>query len=450
MIEIQGLKKTFPGGTQAVRGVELSVQAGELFALLGPNGAGKTTTIRACTTLSGFDDGRITIAGFDVDREPQAVRRAIGYVAQATGVDMFLTGRENLRLQGQLYRLPRREIETRTEALAAQFDLTEALDRPVSEYSGGMQRKLDIATALIHQPRVLFLDEPTLGLDTASRRALWRLIRTLNEEQGLTILLTTHYLEEADELAQRVAIMHQGQVKVVDTPERLKAQLGGDSVTIEFPSDTTAQGWLEEIGPRLGVRRHIWEGERLHLYLPDGSHAIPQILESAQAHGLTINGITLARPTLDDVFLHFTGASLQRGETEAASPWWEKWAGKGGGRWAKKWQQGTASDGEEGPADEARWQGGGHGAEDWQQWQDRPTAGAAQGGENGRDGGAPGAHPASGDPPQGGDDRGEAEWRRWQSEAGGETPASGDWPAAGDANRDWPRDGQWKDKGDKG
>ena len=371
MIEIQGLKKTFPGGTRAVRGVDLSVEAGELFALLGPNGAGKTTTIRACTTLSGFDDGRITVAGFDVDREPQAVRRAIGYVAQSTGVDMFLTGRENLRLQGQLYRLPRQEIEARTEALAAQFDLSDALDRPVSEYSGGMQRKLDIATALIHQPRVLFLDEPTLGLDTASRRALWELIRTLNEEQGLTILLTTHYLEEADELSQRVAIMHQGEVKVVDTPERLKAQLGGDSVTIEFPPDTTAQPWLEEMGPRLGVRRHIWEGERLHLYLPDGSHAIPQILESAQAHGLTVNGITLTRPTLDDVFLHFTGASLQRGETETAAPWWEKWAGKGGGRWAKKWQQAEdgAEQGEEAAPDWQRWQGQGEAEGNWADWQ---------------------------------------------------------------------------------
>ncbi len=472
MIEIQGLKKTFPGGAQAVRGVDLSVQAGELFALLGPNGAGKTTTIRACTTLSGFDDGRITVAGFDVDREPQAVRRAIGYVAQSTGVDMFLTGRENLRLQGQLYRLPRQEIEARTEALADQFDLTGALDRPVSEYSGGMQRKLDIATALIHQPQVLFLDEPTLGLDTASRRALWDLIRTLNEAQGLTILLTTHYLEEADELPHRVAIMHQGEVKVVDTPERLKAQLGGDSVAIEFPPDTPAQPWLEEMGPRLGVRRHIWEGDRLHLYLPDGSHAIPQILESARAHGLTINGITLARPTLDDVFLHFTGASLQRGDTETASPWWEKWAGKGGGRWAKKWQQ-SAEAGEtsgEEQGDWPRWQGGAGegGEEDWRRWQ-----GGGAGGENGQawqnEAAAEGTDTPQKDGTQG--DR----WPRpegedapsWKGQTSADPGGATGWPrgqhggddagssASGDRPEEkrggqWPRDGQWKDKGDKG
>ncbi len=465
MIEIHGLKKTFPGGTQAVRGMDLSVQAGELFALLGPNGAGKTTTIRACTTLSGFDDGRIIVAGFDVDREPQAVRHSIGYVAQSTGVDMFLTGRENLRLQGRLYRLSRQEIEARTEALAAQFDLLDALDRPVSEYSGGMQRKLDIATALIHQPRVLFLDEPTLGLDTASRRALWALIRTLNEEQGLTILLTTHYLEEADELSERVAIMHQGEVKVVDAPERLKAQLGGDSVAIEFPPDTPAQAWLEEMGPRLGVHRHIWEGDRLHLYLPDGSHAIPQILESAQTHGLTINGITLARPTLDDVFLHFTGASLQRGGTETTSPWWEKWAGKGGGRWAKKWQQATEAEesfGEE-QGDRPRWQGtaGEGGEEDWRRWQE-----GGAGGENGQtwqDEGAAKNSSASrkewhqGDEwPRSEDDRAPlpkgregaeqtetTDWRRWQ-DGGDDSESSADgWPAD-------KRDGQWKDEGNKG
>ncbi len=467
MIEIHGLKKTFPGGTQAVRGVDLSVQAGELFALLGPNGAGKTTTIRACTTLSGFDDGRITVAGFDVDREPQAVRRAIGYVAQSTGVDMFLTGRENLRLQGRLYRLSRQEIEARTEALAAQFDLVDALDRPVSEYSGGMQRKLDIATALIHQPQVLFLDEPTLGLDTASRRALWALIRTLNEEQGLTILLTTHYLEEADELSERVAIMHQGEVKVVDAPERLKAQLGGDSVAIEFPPDTPAQPWLEEMGPRLGVHRHIWEGDRLHLYLPDGSHAIPQILESARVHGLTINGITLARPTLDDVFLHFTGASLQRGDTETAAPWWEKWAGKGGGRWAKKWQQNaaageTAGDDQGewprrqgGEEDWRRWQGGGNSDENGQAWQDE---GAAEGGDTlqkaGLQGGEWPRSEGDGAPLPKGRERAEqaetTDWRRGRHDGNdNESSSADDWPAEKQGGQ-WPRDGRRKDEGDKG
>ncbi len=451
MIEIKGLKKTFPGGTQAVRGVDLKVEAGELLALLGPNGAGKTTTIRACTTLSGFDDGTIRVAGHDVDREPGTVRRSIGYVAQSTGVDFFLTGRENLVLQGRLYHLPGREITARVEELARQFDLADALDRPVSTYSGGMQRKLDIATALIHRPQVLFLDEPTLGLDTASRRALWRLIHRLNREEALTILLTTHYLEEADDLAHRVAIMHQGEVKVVDEPERLKAQLGGDSLTIEFPPGISAQDWLETLAPRLRIQRQIWEGDKLHLYLPDASHAIPLIMESARAQGLEVRGISLSRPTLDDVFLHYTGASLQGGVEEAAEPWWKKWAGKGGGgAWGKQWQQ--REDEEAGDeADWHRWQTGsgeeaaGDGGSGWRAGQGatptgsgrEPPAEEVDGQDGGRAWGRQTSPTAENAPAEGS--------RKWPEESGEWPKEAKDWPASGE-NHPWR--GKWQKKGE--
>ncbi len=431
MIEIQGLKKAFPGGTQAVRGVDLRVEQGELLALLGPNGAGKTTTIRACTTLSGFDHGRITVAGHDVDRAPDKVRQAIGYVAQSTGVDYFLTGRENLVLQGRLYHLPRREILARVEALARQFELSDALDRPVSQYSGGMQRKLDIATALIHRPRVLFLDEPTLGLDTASRHALWALIRRLNQEEGLTILLTTHYLEEADDLAQRVAIMHQGEIKVVDRPEALKAQLGGDAVTLEFAAGD-ARAWLQAQWEALAIRHQVWEGERLHLYLPDGAQAIPRILESARAHGLEVRAIGLARPTLDDVFLRYTGASLKGGEEDGAEPWWAKWAGKGGGAWQKRWQAQQEDDASSDTDDWRRWQqaqGGDPsdrtqptgGEPPWQQWQqqaqDDSTSPDSQSNEapRGQTWPQPQDGEAASDRAQATGD--EAPWQRWQQQA---------------------------------
>ncbi|MDH5378792.1 MAG: ATP-binding cassette domain-containing protein, partial [Gammaproteobacteria bacterium] len=222
MISIKGLCKTFSSGTKAVDNLDLEVEKGEILGLLGPNGAGKSTTIRILTTLAGFEEGEVTVAGYNVDTDPNLVRQAIGYVAQETGVDNFLTGRENLVLQGHLYRMTKKDINNRIDELSKYFDLKGQLDDTVMGYSGGMRRKLDIATALIHRPKVLFLDEPTLGLDTQSRQSLWRYIKELNENLGLTILLTTHYLDEADKLSHRVAIINDGQIKVIDTPDALK------------------------------------------------------------------------------------------------------------------------------------------------------------------------------------------------------------------------------------
>lgn len=340
MIKISNLVKIFEGGTRAVDNLSLEVGSGEILALLGPNGAGKSTTIRCLTTLSGFDEGQILVAGNNVDTHSTQVREAIGLVAQQTGVDYFLTGRENLRLFGHLYHLNRTTILARIDELASYFDLTDALDRPVTTYSGGMRRKLDIATALIHRPKILLLDEPTLGLDIHSRKSLWQYINKLNTELGLTILLTTHYLEEADQLAHRVAIIANGSVRVIDTPENLKRSLGGDAVCLAFAQvDTAAQGFAYNMKNTPGVQKALWEGNNLRIYLSDGASRIPELLDLAKAQNVTIDAVTLSRPSLDDVFIQYTGASLNTADdNEGGDEWWKQWAGKDGGKWYKKWQ----------------------------------------------------------------------------------------------------------------
>ena len=344
-IEVKQLTKIYPPDHKAVDALDLNVREGEIMALLGPNGAGKSTTIRVLSTLSGFDSGQAIVAGIDVDRDPQAVRRLIGVVAQQTGVDYFLTGRENMRIQGHLYRMKRADIEARIDELARYFEIDKSLDKPVSAYSGGMTRKLDIATALIHRPRILFLDEPTLGLDIRSRKILWRHIEELNHEFGLTILLTTHYLEEADSLSDRVSIINDGRIQVTDTPEALKNAIKGDSVAIEFETagereKAFAARALEETF----VQEVVWEGETLHLYLDNGASGIPAIMGIANDQGIEVKTLSLARPTLDDVFLKYTGTSIEGGQEEEQEQWWMKWAGKGGGGNWKKW---AGEDGEE-------------------------------------------------------------------------------------------------------
>ena len=226
-IEVAGLRKSYPGGVEAVRGLSFSVRSGEIFALLGPNGAGKSTTVRILATLSAPTSGSARVAGFDVVEQPQEVRRRIGYVAQASGVDLSATGRENLTLQGRLFRLPPPELRTRLNELLELFQLTGAADRPAATYSGGMRRRLDVAMGLIHRPQVLFLDEPTTGLDPESRAVMWKEVKRL-ADGGLTLLLTTHYLEEADQLAQRLAIVDGGRIVTEGTPDELKERLRGD------------------------------------------------------------------------------------------------------------------------------------------------------------------------------------------------------------------------------
>ncbi|MDH3325653.1 MAG: ATP-binding cassette domain-containing protein [Gammaproteobacteria bacterium] len=340
MISIKNLNKTYASGALAVNQLSLNVSAGEILALLGPNGAGKSSTIRVLTTLSGFDEGEVTVAGFNVDSEQEKVRQSIGYVAQETGVDYFLTGRENLTLQGHLYRMTKKDITSRIDELANYFELTDVLDNLVSNYSGGMRRKLDIATALIHRPKTLFLDEPTLGLDTPSRQSLWQYIRKLNDEFSLTILLTTHYLEEADKLANRVAIIHKGQIKIIDKPEKLKDEIRGDVVSLQFSKPENKNQIAEALGRNDFVKDQKWEQDKLHLYVSNGATSIPRLIESCSELNCNVENVSYSRPTLDDVFIQYTGSSIDASESDSENKWWEKWAGKGGGgKWAQKWQE---------------------------------------------------------------------------------------------------------------
>jgi ABC-2 type transport system ATP-binding protein len=356
-IQVNGLTKIYPPDLRAVDGLDLEVKNGEIMALLGPNGAGKSTTIRVLSTLSGFDSGRALVGGIDVDTDPEGVRRTIGVVAQKTGVDYFLTGRENMTLQGQMYRMKKADIRARIEELAKYFELEQSLDKTVASYSGGMARKLDIASALIHRPRILYLDEPTLGLDIRSRKILWRHIEELNRNFGLTILLTTHYLEEADKLAHRVAIINAGKIRIIGTPDELKNGIHGDSVVLTFETAGTAERAYAERLQQTGLSRDaVWEGDNLHLYVDNGAASIPQIIELAGPANVHVKSLSYARPTLDDVFLKYTGASMQETKEEEGEQWWTQWAGKGGGRgdWKKmaaKWGYVESEDGE------GEWQG---------------------------------------------------------------------------------------------
>jgi ABC-2 type transport system ATP-binding protein len=375
MIRVKGLTKIFDTGNKAIDALDLEVKAGEILALLGPNGAGKTTAIRILSTLSGFDEGKVEVANYDVDTHPEEVRKAIGLVAQQTGVDYFLTGRENLALQGRLYRMKTADIEKRISELAGYFELEDALDRQVTTYSGGMRRKLDIATALIHGPKLLFLDEPTLGLDIKSRQNLWNYIEKLNQEQGLTILLTTHYLEEADHLSHRVAIINQGKIQVVGTAKELKSAILGDAVILTFSSD----------GPEVGdftyamhddpeVRDVAWQNDKLYLYVENGSEAVPKFVSLASEKGLSIKTLSLAHPTLDDVFLKYTGTTIEDSTEEEGEEWWHQWAGKGGGggKWQKNWDKWQDKIDETGTEEQKEgWQSQ---MQQWQQQDEQPPA----------------------------------------------------------------------------
>ncbi len=382
MIQVDNLSKSFAGGQFAVNEVCLDIKKGEIFALLGPNGAGKTTTIRVLTTLAGFDSGHVVIAGHNVDTDPEKVRANIGLVAQQTGVDFLLTGRENLTLQGQLYHLPKAEIKARISELATYFELNDALDKQVMTYSGGMRRKLDIATALIHKPQVLFLDEPTLGLDIKSRKSLWHYVEKLNKELNLTILLTTHYLEEADILSHRVGIINNGKICVIDTAENLKSSISGDAITLNFEDKNTQTENFAETLTQDGIAKHIqWRGNNLHIYVEHGASAVPKVVSLAGDAGLKINELSLAHPSLDDVFLRYTGTTLtDNSEDEGGEEWWHQWAGKGGGNWGNKWKDDNqdeedsaapaspASDTE--PASKQQWASQ-DAPDDWQQWQNQ-------------------------------------------------------------------------------
>ncbi len=313
-IEARDLVKTYPGDVRALRGLSFSAQPGTVFALLGPNGAGKSTTVKILTTLSRPDSGEARVAGIDVIRHPDRVRRSIGAVGQKSAVDREATGRENLVLQGHLYGVGGRAATRRADELLERFGLAEAANRLTRTYSGGMQRKLDVAMGLVHQPEVLFLDEPTTGLDPEARAGMWQEISRLTGEEGLTILLTTHYLEEADRLARRLAIVDRGRVVAEGTPDELKGELHGDAIHVEL-GETPGHGRVRGALDRLeGVGEVLVEGRRLRARVDSGATAVPVVLNALEANGVTVAAVTIARPSLDDVYLRYAGRAFSEAD----------------------------------------------------------------------------------------------------------------------------------------
>jgi ABC-2 type transport system ATP-binding protein len=314
VISTTELRKSFAvrGGTvHAVRGVSISVSRGEIFGFLGPNGAGKTTTLRMLTTLLPIGSGSATVADFDVARQPQQVRTRIGYVSQLGGADELATGRENLLLQGRLYGASKAQVGPRADMLARLLDIAEFADRRVSTYSGGQRRRLDIALGLVHEPAVLFLDEPTTGLDPQSRANLWEHIRALRDG-GTTVFLTTHYLEEADALCDRLMIMDNGQIVAEGTPRELKQQVAGDAILISLRQGSAG---TERAAPMLDQQPYVRElsadDGQLRLYVDDGGTALPQLIRLLDQARIGVSSIAMSEPTLDDVFLRKTGRSLR-------------------------------------------------------------------------------------------------------------------------------------------
>jgi ABC-2 type transport system ATP-binding protein len=316
VIEVRDLVKVYKDGTQALKGVTFDVRRGEFFGFLGPNGAGKSTTIKILTTLLPRTSGQAWVLGFDVASAANDVRARIGYAAQEVGIDDELTGRENLTLQGRLYHLDENTLRRRIDELLAITDLANDADRPAGSYSGGMRKRLDLATGLVHHPQILFLDEPTTWLDPQTRANLWVYLERLNKQEGLTIFLTTHYMEEADRLCQRLAIIDHGTIVAMDTPDALKRQIGGELITLSFKENGAGQ---QELCARAhaaltGLNRVTGADcfdEGINVYVSDGPSAVPDVIVVLEEKGLPIDRLSLVRPSLDDVFLKYTGRKIR-------------------------------------------------------------------------------------------------------------------------------------------
>ncbi|MQY15206.1 Daunorubicin/doxorubicin resistance ATP-binding protein DrrA [Streptomyces sp. RB5] len=313
-IEADGLTKTY-GSHRALDDVSLSVEAGTVLGLLGPNGAGKTTTVRTLATLLEPDAGTARIAGFDVVRERREVRRRIGLAGQYAAVDELLTGRENLILLGRLLRLGRKGARVRAEELLAQFELEYAADKAAKDYSGGMRRRLDLAVSLLGSPEVLFLDEPTTGLDPASRATLWNMVQD-QVGRGVTVLLTTQYLEEADFLADRILVVDRGRVIAEGTSDELKRKVGGERLEVTVTDRALLEQAVSVLAPLAVVTPQSDERQRtVHVQLPDGMGALASAATALEYAGITVEEFALRRPSLDDVFFQLTGESAGPADT---------------------------------------------------------------------------------------------------------------------------------------
>jgi ABC-2 type transport system ATP-binding protein len=319
------LTKVFPGNVRAVDGIDFEVKAGEIFGFLGPNGAGKTTTIKMLNTLIQPTSGTALVTGLDVVKNSAEVRKNIGYVSQDVGVDEYATGRENLTLYGRFYRLNSQMIKQRVKELFELVDLTGYEDKIVSTYSGGMRKRLDIAMGLIHQPQLIFLDEPTVGLDPQTRVHIWEYIGNLAKAMGITIFLTTHYMEEADRLADRIAIIDLGKIMALGTPAELKQSIGGDVVTLS-PCETGAEQCEEFVrrtqavlsGKPFVLGTQATDGE-LAVYVNKGESAAPTIMRLLANEGIEVETLSVSRPSLDDVFLKYTGRTIRAQEGTATT-----------------------------------------------------------------------------------------------------------------------------------
>jgi len=322
-IEVKNLTKIYKGGIVAVNNISFYVNKGEIFGFLGPNGAGKSTTIKVLIGLLRPTRGELFLNGVDIVKHPEQIKRDTGYAAQETAIDDRLTCLENIYLQGRFYHLSREEIEKRSEEVLKMFDLFDRKNNLALTFSGGMLKRLDIAEALIHRPKVLFLDEPTLGLDVQTRQTIWEYIRNLRRRNQMTIFLTTHYMEEADALCDRVAVIDEGKIKAIDSPEKLKQQIGGDIITVNFSevSNGKIQKMLGEVRQIPQVKKVNLGRDKIYQIVVSqrGDKIIPEIFSISQRNGININSIRLKRPSLEDVYLHFTGRTIQEKEESRES-----------------------------------------------------------------------------------------------------------------------------------
>ena len=314
-IEAVDLVKNY-GEVTALGGLSFAVKEGTVFGLLGPNGAGKSTTVKILTTLTLPTSGSATVAGMDVLNHPDGVRRAIGVVTQRSGTGPQATGRENLLLAGRIHGMRGTAVKARADALLNRFGLAAAANRTVRTYSGGMQRKLDVAMGLVHRPQVLFLDEPTTGLDPLARAEMWAEISWLAAHEGVTILLTTHYLDEADQLADQLAIVDRGTLVTQGTPEQLKSRLRGDAVVTELAADADVVAARAAIERVAGARDTTTDGRIVRTRVDDGATAVPLVLAALDSTASPVMSITVARPSLDDVYLQYTGRTFAAEEGE--------------------------------------------------------------------------------------------------------------------------------------
>ena len=308
VIKAKGLTKSY-GKNHVLKGIDLNVERGTMLALLGPNGAGKTTTVRILSTLLSFDKGSISVEGYDVASQADQVRGVIGLTGQSAAVDEMLTGRENLFMMGRLYRLTKESAKERAEELLEEFDLVDAADRPAKTYSGGMRRRLDLAVSLIAAPPVIFLDEPTTGLDPRSRLAMWAIIKKLME-QGTTILLTTQYLEEADQLADRIVVIDNGKVIAEGTAKELKSKVGKDRLELTFASTANFTKAVDLLGK--DVVESDKKNRTVTVVIKDTNKDIKAVLETLSSNKVTLESMAVHKPTLDDVFLSLTGKQKKK------------------------------------------------------------------------------------------------------------------------------------------